>query len=153
MIIRIFVCVLILTLAACGSSGGDDDAATTAAPTAADNGSDDQPGPVPSGAAAIDVPDGFDFASSTPLAVEVALGASYPDRAYLTLCRADDNGNTDYDQCLLRTSVDNRAFRSEVEVPNDVNEIIATVWSFNPGRIEATYRWSRDQNGGRLTIN
>lgn len=140
---QLIAAVLLTALASgCGGGGGsggespaqDADAAvpTPAAPPPAET--------PPVGAAAIEVPEGFDFATSKPLPVNVALNVSA--KAYLTICESDAAG-VDYERCLLRTALDGGRYDGELLLPNHIDSLTATVWTFDPAAIAHAAAWQR----------
>ena len=142
----VFLAVL---MSACGGGGGDN-----ADTTAGSNGTSSSPPvttpppvpPAPVGAAAIEVPDGFDFASSTTLPVTVSLSGVAPAKAYLTVCRNTPAG-ADYDRCLLRTPLSGGRYDGEIQVPNHVDSLTAIVWSFTPASVVRSIEWQRSGEG------
>jgi len=142
---------LSLLMIACGGGGSGDAGSDgivssppdTAAPPAT---------PAPTGAAAIDVPVGFDFASTTTLPVTVLLNDSAPAKAYLTVCRSTPAG-VDYDRCLLRAPVSAGRYDGELLLPNHVDSLTATVWSFSPASVVRSVAWERPSEGpGALRV-
>ncbi len=146
MIKRVTLALAFLIVASgCGGGGGAESAATPAPPPAApatppaadSDDSDD-------GAGAIAVPSGFDFATSKPLTVRVDLAGRIPDRAYLTICKTTTaTAAPDYSACLLRTPVIGGRYTGELQLPNDIPELAATVWSFSPADVVEQATWTR----------
>ncbi|MEL7451400.1 MAG: hypothetical protein AAFN78_19470 [Pseudomonadota bacterium] len=148
---QLLLTLSVLTLAACGGGGGGGDAtprpvdpptATTPPPPAA------PPPPTATpevaGAAGIDVPDGFDFSTSSAVPVHVDLGSTVPAASFLTVCHPEvGTRNADYSRCVLRARVDGGSFDGSVQLPNHVDTLVATLWRFNPATIEAEAVWER----------
>ncbi len=140
--IRILLVATILsTTGACGGGGTD------AAPVAPVEATTPPVVENDNTAAKIQVPAGFDFATSRPLDIDLA--ADVPDKTYLTVCRsysaaADSGFLSDYEHCLLRTAVRGGQYRGRVEVPNDVTELAVTVWSFDPVQAVRAVTWERE---------
>ena len=146
---------LTLALAGCSGGGGSDETSANVPPPAVSN-PDPAPDHSPTGAAAITVPDGFDFPTSQLAYVDVDLGRDVPYRTYLTVCLPDLGGtNPDYSACLKRTPVFGGSYMSDVEISNDVDTLVATLWSFDPAEVLRTVVWSRSDETGaaELRIN
>lgn len=147
--------VLILVLAGCSGGGGSDEASGNVPPPTAAN-PDPAPDNAPTGAAAITVPDGFDFPTSQLAYVEVDLGRDIPYRTYLTVCLpALDGANPDYSTCLTRTPVFGGSYMSDIEVSNDADTLIATLWTFEPAEVLRTVVWNRsaETTAAEIIIN
>ena len=136
----------VLSLAACGGGGGGGDEATPSTsntPTVTSTPPATTP-PQVTGAAAIDVPDGFDFSTSSTVPVHVDLGNAVSAATVLTLCHPDaTSGAADYSRCVLRARVSSGSFDGTVQLPNHVDTLVATLWGFNPATIEAVFVWER----------
>ncbi len=136
-------------IAACGGGGGGQEAPETTvipAPPVADTPAQ--------GAAGITVPDGFDFATSKDLRVLVTSEGDVAPRTYLTVCRSiATSDETDYERCLLRTPVIAGVLDHTVRLPNDVDQLTATLWNLQPAAPIRSVRWERSSdNPGALVI-
>lgn len=153
MLSRTIFALLLITLTACGGSGTDGDTSTPPAETSASdsststNGDGETSSPPATLAAHINVPEGFDFAASKLVTVDVQLENQSVGETYLTVCRVSSVGKPDYDECLVRTPVKNGLYQGELQVSNDIESLIATLWSFNPAEVINTYTWVREENG------
>ena len=136
--IRTSITALLLAaaLSACGGGGGgsSEDPVATAPPQPTGN--------TLTGAAAIEVPEGFEFDTSKVLPFEVSLGSGAPARSYLTVCRPKASG-PDYEACLLRAPVSGGVLSGSLDVPNDIEHLVFTVWSFQPAEVVQTASWQR----------
>ena len=134
--------LLSLTLIACGGGGGGTDQPETVAPpvTPPSSGGEN----TATGAAAIKVPTGFDFATSKALTVSVELGGAVPTNTYLTVCQSKADGNTaNFDNCLVRSPVTAGTYATEISVPNDVDVLIAELWSLDTASVMQSVQWQR----------
>ena len=131
--------LLAALVAGCGGGGGGSPAPDVATPAPAPTPTPPAEAP-PVGAAAIEVPAGFDFATSKPLSVTVSL--SVAAKAYLTICESSAAG-VDYEHCLLRTALDGGRYHGELLLPNHIDSLTATVWTFDPAAIAQTAVWQR----------
>lgn len=103
-------------------------------------------------AANIAVPAGFDFSTSQSLEIQVITGATFSSKLYLTVCRnlpasAEEPASPDLERCLSRSPILNGSYQGEIELPNDVDALTATLWSYNPAGIVKTVAWNREANG------
>ncbi len=156
---RLFILTSIsFLILGCGGGGGGSDsvASETPAPTptpappqgddGGNSGGDDD-----AGAADIEVPEGFDFATSQPIAILVDVGSSFSSKLYLTVCRDHDEATTgrtgpDYEQCLTRTPVTGGTYQGKIDLPNDIESLTATLWSFDPAEPVKNVSWRRDRD-------
>ena len=146
-----FIGAVVVTafVAGCGGGGGEssapDSAAPAPAPTPTPTPTPAPPvGTTPVGAAAIEVPEGFDFATSKLLPVTVTRSAAAPSKAYLAICQSDAAG-VDYDRCLLRTALDGGRYDGELLLPNHIDSLAATVWAFDPAEVVHAAVWERPE--------
>ena len=141
---------LALTVLLAGCSGGTatDGPEADTTPTSVTT-----PDNTPSGAAALSVPGGFDFATSELAHVRVSLGWDVPHRTYLTVCLpiADGSG-PDYSSCLKRTPVFGGSYMSDIEISNDVETLVATLWSFEPAEVLRSVEWNRSGDPDAIEI-
>ncbi len=141
--------LLTALVAGCGGSGGESPAPDDATPVPVPTPTPPAETP-PVGAAAIEVPAGFDFATSKPLSVTVSLSGAA--KAYLTICESGAAG-VDYEHCLLRTALDGGRYDGELLLPNHIDSLTGTVWTFDPAAIARTVVWQRSTgNPGVLRI-
>ncbi|MEM7084075.1 MAG: hypothetical protein AAF465_15205 [Pseudomonadota bacterium] len=139
---------LLYTLVACGG-GGEEEAAPTAQPVATPpTASAPPPEPTSTSASDIAVPSGFDFKTSDTLSVMVSLNSSYPDSLFLTVCHKQSSttsgaNQSNYEDCLTRTRIADGQFEADLIISNDVDELIATLWSFDPVQVVKTSEWQR----------
>ena len=144
---------LMLVLAGCSGGGGSNDASANVPPPPSASTPDPAPDSTQTGAAAITVPTGFNFLTSQLAFIEVDLGEEIPYRTYLTVCRPTiDGANPDYSTCLKRTPVFGGSYMSDVEVSNDVDTLVATLWSFEPAEVLRTVVWSRAEGSGAAEL-
>lgn len=96
------------------------------------------------------VADTFLFQSNYKLDVQVDLSSQYD---YLTICYADDEGQPNYGDCLLRTGLDEGEVSSELLLTNDTRELLIVAWDYADVNNPAVSTWNRDLDGDLLQVN
>ncbi|MEO1575677.1 MAG: hypothetical protein AAFU65_12045 [Pseudomonadota bacterium] len=150
----IFSIAMTAVLTGCGGGGGGEaeSGGTTVTPTPTPPPATTTPDP---GTANIDVPTGFDFGTSKQVPVTVSLGPSAPSKTYVTICKPDETSATatpDYGQCLWRGIVEGGSESLSVQVANDVETLVAAVWSFAPADVIVESTWTRATAGNATWV-
>ncbi len=101
------------------------------------------------GAADINVPAGFDFATAYQLNFSVSLAQRSAERVFITLCpEYIQSGATyavDYDSCILKVSVSDGFFADTLSLTNDKQTLLAVLWFFD-GSEPAYFTWNKDNS-------
>ena len=85
----------------------------------------------------------FDFVSSEILVFSINDSQVHTKASALSICRVDEQGNADSNDCLLKARLQDRVFESNLNIGNEVEQLVLTLYIFDqPLRIE-TATWSR----------
>ena len=153
--------VLMTTLVACGGGGSGEGSSSSSnnssqAPvvTTPDTPVIDDPGTqeptVIDSTDDLVVADPFLFQSNYKLDVQVNVDSDYD---YLTICYANESGEPNYADCLLRTDLDEGAVTSELLLTNDTYELVVIAWDYADVNNPAVSTWNRQLDGDLLQVN
>lgn len=158
-----------LGLAACGGGGSEDSSSATSnnmlAEVQTNNSEVLSNGAVENGLITDSVPatlsvnstedlvvnETFLFSSNYKLSVTVNLDSRFD---HLTVCYSHPGSDeVDYENCLLRADLNAGAYRGELLVTNDTDQLIVSAWDYANVENPLVSRWNRDLDGDLISIN
>ena len=117
-IFKIIVAALgALYLAGCAPSGGE-----TSSETIEHNASN--------ATNSIEIDRDFELRSTSSVSVEIHSGISSNNEAFLSICQ-EGNVGIDYENCLIRTKVDNSVYRETFTIPNHIDQLSVAIWFYD----------------------
>lgn len=153
---KISLLTLCATLAACGGSGGsgssnsntpaavEPDVETAAEALVEPEADLSEPEP-PRSTSELMVSEEFVVDSTTKLDLVVDIEELRNERAYLNVCHEDNSGNTDYNNCALRTPLTDGYLLQSLSFGNEVNSLIAEIWRYDVDSQTIIRRWTKGQ--------
>ena len=93
----------------------------------------------------------FNFSSSYKLDVDVDISNNTKERAFLSVCSnfTEDDGEVkkiDYENCILRTGLDQGRYQGELKVTNDKVKLVSAIWFYDSVRAPIISVWNKGDN-------
>ncbi|WOC24758.1 hypothetical protein LY624_08950 [Pseudoalteromonas sp. N1230-9] len=85
----------------------------------------------------------FDLSSKMQLRVNVDLQMG-DNKAYLNICLKGEDGKADYNQCLLRTALEQSKLSATLMLANSSLELVAEIWFYDTQNEPLRYYWHHD---------
>lgn len=92
----------------------------------------------------IEIDRDFTLQSTSSVSVEIHSDISSSNEAFLSICQEEDGG-IDYENCLIRTKVDNSIYRETFTIPNHFERLSVAVWFYDVGIPPIIEPISKDQ--------
>lgn len=123
---------LMMLLTGCGGGGTAADNSTGSTTTASNNTTTVESAQVTSTAELVATPE-FDFAAARTINIDFDVPEARTVEGMLSLCTKyspQDDGTFDinYDSCMVQATLVNGAYKSQMELTNDINSVVGVVW-------------------------
>lgn len=134
-----------LGLSACGGGGGGDEGGSSANADVVQTSPSTTPAATTEGLQALSISYDNDLASVYTLNIDVMLNELNGKIAYLSVCdnrtAQGDLSLVDYDQCLVKSSLNNGLAQIDLGVANHWSSLIAVVWVMEEGSVSTSYTY------------
>jgi hypothetical protein len=89
----------------------------------------------------------FTFDSTVTLQIDLLVDGFESTRAYVNICRGDEDKNMDYSDCILKQPLKKGGLNTEFTIGQDVEDLYLAIWQYSLDAevLEAT--WTKVDNG------
>ncbi len=87
---------------------------------------------------------GFELNSTTALDIRIDISDLKNERAYLNICRADEDGSADYNNCMLNAPIKNGQLNTQLILGNEIDILSMEIWRYDINSAPFRYQWDRE---------
>lgn len=100
----------------------------------------------------LEVSEEFELQSMTSLDVLIDIPSLYGKRAYVNICKPFSDGRTNYNDCLIRSPIENGQWLASLSVPNDVDLLKLEIWQYSISEEPIVHVWENQNTGMQWRI-